>query len=237
MSELQIPDNVPDRPRREPRPEYQFKPAERWLGERQVMVLLIAISILSLFSALWFSVNAIRESRKQTWVVVLDDSGAYTIAPASLEDSSSALFLEIAMQAAELSLKRNPNGLSYPEFADKMFSDLAVRDLMNHVSATKDDRKRRNLYDSPEIEKVEKLDENSRELAYRVVGVIVRSGALDGQALRETGRFRLFVKLVKQPMLRERGRYPFSVVQWALKIEWNDSSREEWGNGLDRKRS
>lgn len=219
---------LPATPRRERPPTSPFGPGKRFLAERQVVVISIAVAIISLLLALNYSVRTSEASKQKAWVVLLDDSGSYTIAPAVSDDPKARIFQDISVQVAELSLRRNPSGLSFPEFAAKIFDGFATDVLAAQLRQEADERVRRNLFDLAEIERVEKIDENTRELAYRVVGKIVRSGALEGIAIREVGQFRMFVLLAPQPQLSERGRYPFVCTNWAVRITWDDGSNEEW---------
>jgi hypothetical protein len=221
-------EELPATPRRERPPAAPFGPGKRFLAERQVSLICIVIALASAFLALHYSVRAAEAAKSRAWVVLLDDSGAYTIAPAVGQDPKARIFQDICVQAAELALRRNPSGLSFPEFAEKFFTGFSPEVLKTNLMAERDERVRRNLFDMPEVEKVEKLDENSRELAYRVSGKIIRSGALEGIALREVGEFRMFVLLEPQPDLSIRGRYPFVCSKWGLRVRWDDGSTEEW---------
>jgi hypothetical protein len=193
-----------------------------------VSLLCILLALAALCIALHYSVRAAEAAKSRAWVVLLDDSGTYTVAPAVGDDPRARIFQDICVQAAELALRRNPSGLSFPEFAEKFFTGFSPEVLRANLMAEREERVRRNLFDLPEVEKVEKLDENSRELAYRVTGKIIRSGALEGIALREVGEFRMFVLLEPQPDLSIRGRYPFVCSKWGLRIRWDDGSTEEW---------
>jgi hypothetical protein len=209
-----------------------FTPAMRWVGERQIMALCIAVAVIVPLVSLKLANSAIEAAKSSIWTVQIDAAGAYTVAPASMASPDDEVYKEMAMQAAELSLKRNPKGLSYPEFVTRMFSGAALDDVQSHVKATLADRTQRNLYDSPEITAVEQLDKASTATTYRVTGIIIRSASVDGYATRDRGQFKMLIQLDPQPMLTLRGRYPFVPKRWAVKIKWDSGGSEEWGNGL-----
>ena len=209
-------------------PESPFGPGKRFLVERQVTVLSLGVALLSMVAALHYSAKVAKASKENAWVVLLDDSGTYTISPASIEYGVARIFNDICVQAAELSLRRTPNGLSFPEFAERFFTGFAPKVIMMQLQSERADREQRNLFDQPEVTRVEKLTDNSRELTFRVTGKIIRSGAIEGIALREVGECTMFVKLSPQPNLNERGRYPFVCSNWGVRITWDDLSKEEW---------
>ena len=211
-----------------PKPESPFGPGKRFLVERQVTIISLAVALLSLVAALHYVSTITRDAKANAWVVLLDDSGTYTISPASMEYGADRIFNDICVQAAELALRRTPNGLSFPEFAERFFSGFAPKVIMMQLQAERADRVQRNLFDQPEVTKVEKLTDNARELNFRVRGKVIRSGAIEGIALREVGEFSMFVQLAAQPNLNERGRYPFVCTNWGVRITWDDMSKEEW---------
>lgn len=223
---------LPETPRRE-KPESsfgQFRPAVLWLGERQIISFCVFIAIISPILSLWYLSSALKNARATTWTVQTDAAGAFTIAPATFLDPDAQVFREICIQAADLSFKRNPSGLSYLEFIDRMFVDAARAKLVGHVSAQADRRKRLNLVDSPEIQVIERVDKSTLDFSYRVKGIIVRSGIIEGNASRDVGRFSLLLRLAPQPGLQNRARYPFVVVDWGVRIEWEKQGREEWSD-------
>ena len=65
------------------------------------------------------------------------------------------------LQAAQACFTRNPSGLSYPEVAGRLFVGESWRLLEGEVRAELAERKRRNLYDHPEVEGIDVLDEGA----------------------------------------------------------------------------
>lgn len=205
-----------------------FTVAQRWLAEHQVKVLCIAVAILSPLVSLWFVKDAITKAKEATWVYQVDATGAITWAPASIADPSSGLYREVVMQAAEAYLKRNPEGLSNPEIAQRFFRGNVWAAVQRDLNAQSQDRKRRNLYDQAEFSRLpERLDENATALRYRVVGYIIRSGVIDGLPQRDVGEFRMGIELAPQSELRMKGTFPFEVAQYRGTITWRSDGRVE----------
>jgi hypothetical protein len=86
------------------------------------------------------------------------------------------------------------------------------------------ERKRRNLYDHPEVEGIDVLDEGSSP-RYRVRGFVVRSGAVEGLPYQPPpGEFHLIVELAPQEVALLQGRYPFVVVRHRAVVRWSEES-------------
>jgi hypothetical protein len=96
--------------------------------------------------------------------------------------------------------------------------------LEGDVRSELPERKRRNLYDHPEVEGIDVLDEGSSP-RYRVRGFIVRSGAMEGLPYQPPpGEFHLIVELAPQDEAMQQGRYPFVVVRHRAVVRWPKES-------------
>jgi hypothetical protein len=150
----------------------------------------------------------------------VDGAGTIHFGPVKPADAQSALFREILLQAAQACFTRNPSGLSYPEVARRIFVADSWKALDADVRDQLPERKRRNLYDHPEVEGIDALDEGARA-RYRVRGFIVRTGAVDGLPYQPPpGEFHLVVELAPQEDALQQGRYPFVVVRHRAVVRW-----------------
>ena len=92
--------------------------------------------------------------------------------------------------------------------------------LQGDVRSELAERKRRNLYDHPEVEGIDVLDEGAAP-RYRVRGFLVRSGAVEGLPYQPpAGEFHLIVELAPQVDALQQGRYPFVVVHHRSAVHW-----------------
>ncbi len=158
--------------------------------------------------------------RDGVWAYSVDGAGTIHYGPVRPAEAKSALFREILLQAAQACLTRNPSGLSYPELARRIFVGESWKALDAEVRSEVPERKRRNLYDHPEVEGIEVLDEGSSP-RYRVRGFVVRSGAVEGLPYEPPpGEFHLVVELAPQEDALQQGRYPFVIVRHRASIRW-----------------
>jgi hypothetical protein len=197
-----------------------FTPAAHWVAEHQVKVLCMVVAAASPTVSLWLLARGTSNLRQGIWAYSVDGAGTIHYGPVKPAEARSELFREILLQAAQACFTRNPSGLSYPEVAGRIFVGESWRMLEGEVRAELAERKRRNLYDHPEVEGIDVLDEGSQP-RYRVRGFIVRSGAVEGLPYQPpSGEFHLIVELAPQEEAMLQGRYPFVVVRHRAVVHW-----------------
>jgi hypothetical protein len=207
-------------PRGVPAQASTFTPAARWVAEHQIKVLCMAVATAVPLASLWLLERGAASLREGIWAYSVDGAGTIHYGPVKPAEAQSALFREILLQAAQACLTRNPSGLSYPEVARRIFVGDSWRMLEGDVRSELGQRKRLNLYDHPEVEGIDILDEGSSP-RYRVRGFVVRSGAVEGLAYQPPpGEFHLIVELAPQEDAMQEGRYPFVVVHHRCVVRW-----------------
>jgi hypothetical protein len=201
-------------------PRSTFTPAARWVAEHQIKVLCLVVAALSPLLSLYLLARGTANLRAGVWAYSVDGAGTIHFGPVRPAEAKSALFREILLQAAQACLTRNPSGLSYPEVARRIFVGDSWKALEAEVRAELPERKRRNLYDHPEVEGIDVLDEGDTP-RYRVRGFVVRSGAVEGLPYQPPpGEFHLIVELAPQADALQQGRYPFVVVHHRAAVHW-----------------
>jgi hypothetical protein len=204
-----------------------FTPAARWVAEHQIKVLCMVVATLSPLASLWMLGRGTANLRLGIWAYSVDGAGTIHYGPVRPADARSALFREILLQAAQACFTRNPSGLSYPEVAKRIFVGDSWKVLDADVRGELAERKRRNLYDHPEVEGIDVLDEGKTP-RYRVRGFVVRSGALEGLAYQPPpGEFHLIVELAPQEDAMQQGRYPFVVVRHRAAVHWPEEASQQ----------
>jgi hypothetical protein len=207
-------------PRGASAPASPFAPAARWVAEEQVKVLCMIVACLSPLASLWMLLRGTANLRQGVWAYSVDGAGTIHYGPVKPAEARSALFREILLQAAQACFTRNPSGLSYPEVARRIFVGESWKALDSEVRSELAERRRRNLYDHPEVEGIDVLDEGSQP-RYRVRGFVVRSGAVEGLPYQPpAGEFHLVVELAPQEDAMQQGRYPFVVVRHRATVRW-----------------
>ncbi len=207
-------------PRTGPTPRSTFTPAARWVAEHQVKMLCMVVATASPLASLLVLERGTANLRQGIWAYSVDGAGTIHYGPVKPADASSALFREILLQATEVCLTRNPSGLSYPELARRIFVGESWRTLEADLRAEAPGRRRRNLYDHPEVEGIEVLDDGASP-RYRIRGFVVRSGAVEGLPYQPpAGEFHLIVELAPQEDALQEGRYPFVVVRHRAVVRW-----------------
>jgi hypothetical protein len=207
-------------PRGGPPQNSTFTPAARWVAEHQVKVLCMVVATASPLLSLLLLEAGTANLRQGVWAYSVDGVGTIHYGPVRPAEARSALYREILLQAAQACFTRNPSGLSYPELAHRIFIGESWRTLDADVRGEVPERKRRNLYDHPEVEGIDVLDEGPTP-RYRVRGFLVRSGAVEGLPYEPpAGEFHLIVELAPQEDALQQGRYPFVVVRHRATVRW-----------------
>ena len=197
-----------------------FTPAARWVAEHQIKVVSMMIAVASPMASLWLLERGTSNLRGGVWAYSVDGAGTIHYGPVRPAEARSALFREILLQAAQAALTRNPSGLSYPEVARRIFVGESWRQLETEVKDSLAERKRRNLYDHPEVEGIDVLEEGPAP-RFRVRGFVVRSGAIEGLPYQPpAGEFHLVVELEAQRDAMEQGRYPYVVARHRCTVRW-----------------
>lgn len=212
-------------PRGADAPRSPFTPAERWVAEHQVKVLCMAVAVAAPVLSLWLLERGTANLRQGIWAYSVDGAGTIHYGPVKPAEARSALFREILLQAAQACFTRNPSGLSYPEVARRIFVGDSWKTLDSDLRSESAERRRRNLYDHPEVEGIDVLDEGAAP-RYRVRGFIVRTGAVEGLPYQPPpGEFHLVVELAPQEDAMQEGRYPFVVVRHRSVVRWSKESQ------------
>jgi hypothetical protein len=197
-----------------------FTPAARWVAEHQVKVVSMMVAVASPVASLWLLERGTSNLREGVWAYSVDGAGTIHYGPVKPAEARSALFREILLQAAQAALTRNPAGLSYPEVARRIFVGESWRQLQAEVKAGLAERKRRNLYDHPEVEGIDVLEDGPSP-RFRVRGFVVRSGAVEGLPYQPpAAEFHLVVELEAQRDAMEEGRYPYVVARHRCTVRW-----------------
>jgi hypothetical protein len=197
-----------------------FTPAARWVAEHQVKVVSMMVAVASPLASLWLLERGTRSLRDGVWAYSVDGAGTIHYGPVRPAEARSALFREILLQAAQAALTRNPAGLSYPEVARRIFVGESWRQLEAEVKGSLPERRRRNLYDHPEVEGIDVLEDGPSP-RFRVRGFVVRSGAVEGLPYEPpAGEFHLVVELEAQKDAMEEGRYPYVVARHRCTVRW-----------------
>jgi hypothetical protein len=206
--------------RREPT---QFDIATRWFAEHRTKSLCIAVAILSPLLSLYFVLGVVRSSKERMWIWHADDNGVLTYAPASIGDSQSVVFREIAQQAVEVMLKQDPKGLSNEAMIARYMTPEAATALRAHVKFFERERQRLNLFDQASFTAPPQLiDDSGGSLRFRLVGQIIRSGAIDRtQLVRNVGDFNVGIQLVPNTSIADRGRFPYVVADYRITVDWS----------------
>ncbi|WP_415907050.1 hypothetical protein [Oleiharenicola sp. Vm1] len=201
-----------------------FTPVKRLAAEHQIKVLCIGIAIVVPVVCLYFMLAAVRSARAPQTTFAVDGAGVIHVGPLESLNPDTQFFRELALQVSQAQFTRNPNGLSAPELARRLFTPEAMKQVDAEVAAEADLFKRRNYFQQPEIAGIDPLEPSGDKRRFRVRGYVRRTGAVDGiPDLPPAYYFRVTYELVPNAFVGQRGQYPYQVARYRL--TWTD---ERW---------
>ena len=160
-------------------------------------------------------------------VAIIDPAHTMYIAPLQNATASRELLDEVTALMTLSYLQRNPDGLDLPDLFAKTFGKSSSQRVQAEMDAWRRTAAPTNLRWKPEIEKNEVINSiESNVVLDRVTGRIVQSGVVDGVEERKVVPFILSLKLVRNPELISKGRYPFAVADYAISYPQQEASRE-----------
>jgi hypothetical protein len=150
-------------------------------------------------------------------VAIIDPAHTMYIAPLENAATSRDLVDEVAALITISYLQRNPNGLDLPDLFAKSFGRTSAKKVEAEMQAWRKTATPTNLRWKPEIEKNEVINSiESNVVLDRVTGRIIQSGIINSVEERKVVPFVLSLKLVRNPELMSRARYPFAVADYAI---------------------
>ncbi len=150
-------------------------------------------------------------------VAIIDPSHTMYIAPLQNATASRDLMDEVTALITLSYLQRNPDGLDLPDLFAKTFGKNASQRVQAEMDAWRKTAAPTNLRWKPEIEKTEVISSiEANVVLVRVTGRIIQSGIINGVEERKVVPFILSLKLVRNPELISRARYPFAVADYAI---------------------
>ena len=186
-------------------------------------ILAVIAVISSLAGNALISATILQEIKKPQMVAILDESRDIVVTPLeSLETS-----VEIEQYCSELCttalLSRNWQvSYTYPAMIPRVFAPALQKELRNEGDAWKKDAEAARLNWSPIISKFTPHSNTDGSIIItRVEGILKESGVFGGVLEEKTSRFVLGLKLMKNPKIGERGRFPWVCVSYNLAIKDN----------------
>lgn len=192
-------------------------PESKLIDARKRLHLAYAAAFVSLVFAVILQYLTISAANTKQRVLVLDSQDTFYSSPMDYLRNDSPVFERVALMAAEVILKRNPNGLAMPELANYIMVPAAMTKLQGEVAEVVEDYKVRQLRQMPEVEVIQALRSQKGNRIMRVSGKLIRTGNFQGMAIYEPWGFDMVIGIRPNPNMLLSGEFPFVIVDYRIR--------------------
>jgi hypothetical protein len=149
--------------------------------------------------------------KKEERVIALDALGTIYVSPLKDFGSASELHSSQIQLATSALLDRNPEGPDNENLLKAMYLTDSYEQAKNQIKAESEEFKIKELHQKAEITGIEVIGTRENAILGRAVGQLIRAGVFNGQSFSESIHFDLNLTLVRNPDLRQNGRFPTAV--------------------------
>ena len=147
-------------------------------------------------------------------VIVLDAAGSIHDGRLMSFREAKALHLQQATLATQAFLNRTPLDFDNPDLLSSLFSAEALAKAKAHLAQDASERAAKQLHQKVEIDKIDLLQTRDDLLLVDVRGQLIRNGSFLGQPFSEGVRFRLRLRMTRNPNLGLNARFPTLVTDF-----------------------
>lgn len=188
-----------------------FDPARLFVERDRLPWIWFGIAVLVFVVALAERVHLINKLSARENVVIVDPSHTYHVSPLLDFAEARELHAEQATLATIALLQRGPSGLDHPDLLKKFFLAGAFSKAEEQVSIQAAEFKAKQLHQKCEIERIEVLNTQANEVLANLSGQLIRNGVFGERAFSEGQKFKLQLRLLRNPNLAANGRFPMAV--------------------------
>lgn len=192
--------------------------------EKFLMIFCILSLLIGLAGNAFISSTILQEIKKPQMAVVLDEANQVTITPLKPLDQT----IEIEQYCSELCmtalLSRNwQKGASYPDMLPRVFSPAAEKQVQDEIDLwIKNEAEPAKLYWAPIItDFTPHSNKDGGIIVTKVEGILKETGEFGGVLTDKSSRFVLGLRLVPNPAITQRGRFPWVCIAYSLTISEN----------------
>ena len=188
-----------------------FDPARLFVERDRLPWIWFMIAVLIATAALVERVHLVRRLSAREHVVIIDPSHTYHLSPLLDFGEARDLHAEQATLATLALLQRGPTGLDHSELLKKFFLSGAVQKVEELMAKDAAEFKAKNLHQKCEIEQIAVLPTQANQVLVNLSGQLIRNGVFSDRPFSEGQKFRLQLRLLKNPNLAANGRFPTAV--------------------------
>ncbi len=176
----------------------------------------VAVTLLAAFDRY----HLVSQFKQRERVVIVDPAGTYYVSPLLEFREAKTLHVQQAELATAAFLQRNPKGFDDPDLLNHMFLKPALRKAQDEQAREAVEFRAKQLHQKPEIARIDILAVSQNEVLATVIGQIIRTGIFEGKTFSEGFKFKLRLRLLRNPDMLANGRFPTAVADFKYQT-WN----------------
>jgi hypothetical protein len=169
------------------------------------------LAALAVGIALLEPILIINAMKKEEQVIALDSLGTVYVSPLKNFRSASELHSSQIQLATSALLDRNPAGADNDDLLKAMYLKQAYDQAKRLIQTDSTEFKTKDLHQKAEITGIEIIATRENSVLGRAIGQLIRAGVFNGTTFSETIHFELNLTLVRNPDIRQNGRFPTAV--------------------------
>lgn len=169
------------------------------------------LAVIAVGAALVEPILIINAMNKEERVIALDSLGTIYVSPLKDFKSATELHSSQIQLATSALLDRNPAGPDNEDLLKAMYLRAAYDQAKKLVQTESTEFKTKELHQKPEITGIEIIATRENSVLGRAVGQLIRAGVFNGTTFSESIHFELNLTLVRNPDIRQNGRFPTAV--------------------------
>lgn len=171
----------------------------------------LAIAIVSLF----YGLSVERDPNRY---VTHDSQGNYFVSLSTTLEKAESLHFTQTQFAILARFSLNPNGLDYPQMAQRLYSDNALITLKKEVSQTSDAFKINRIHQKPEIFEMSVLKTSGEYVLVEASGQLLQQGRLENEPFENVQKFKARFTFKRNPDWIKKTTTPTIVWDYKIKL-------------------
>jgi hypothetical protein len=169
------------------------------------------LALIATTAALVEPILIVSAMKKEERVIALDSLGTIYVSPLKDFQSATELHSSQIQLAASALLDRNPAGPDNEDLLKSMYLRGTLEQAKKLIESESAEFKSKELHQKAEITGIEIIGTRENAVLGRAVGQLIRAGVFNGTTFSESIHFELNLTLVRNPDIRQNGRFPTAV--------------------------
>jgi hypothetical protein len=189
----------------------RFDPTRIFVEQDRLTWFWFGFAMLVLAGSAVDRIYLVQSFKQRERVIVVDPSSTFYVSPLLKFSEAKDLHAQQSTLAAIAFLQRNPKGFDNDDLLKQMFLKRALEKADTYRAAEEPEFKAKQLHQKIEVSQVDVLSTREDVVLTQVSGQLVRNGIFQDRTFTEAIRFKLLLRLQRNPNMAQNGRFPTAV--------------------------